>query len=640
VVDHDKYRPATEDGKAVHRAKGDRCSSQQTTKVCEMQTAEIVLTAIRKQGEQHQPLTRVYRQLFNRDMYLLAYGKISRNQGATTPGVTKETVDGMSLSRIDSIIEEMRNERYRWTPTRRVYIEKANSTKKRPLGIPTWGDKLVQEVLRLILEAYYEPQFSDYSHGFRPSRGCDTALSEIYHNWKGTVWFIEGDIRGCFDNIDHTVLLSILAKSIHDGRFLRLIAGALEAGYMEDWTYKPTLSGTPQGGIISPILANIYLDQLDKYVTQTLTPTYNRNERRRPNPTYRNITHRLARARCKGRIEDVKTLKAVQRTMPSVDTHDPSYRRLRYIRYADDFLLGFAGPKQEAEDIKHALKGFLAENLHLELSEEKTAITHARTKCARFLGYDLKTLHDDNRFTFSEGLGPRRTLNAVIGLRVPPAVIKEKYQRYERNGKPIHRAELLNNSVFDIIALYQAEYRGFVNYYRKAYNLSQQCARLKWVMQESLAKTLAHKLKISVAQVYQRYRTQVETPHGMQVALQVRVDRPGKEPLTATWGGVTLRWDSRAKITEPPNVTSWIGRSELIDRLLAEECELCGSSGPVQVHHIRHLKDLRKPGRTDKPLWVQIMAARKRKTLVVCQACHTAIHTGQPQKRNEHWRAG
>ncbi|AEH10070.1 RNA-directed DNA polymerase (Reverse transcriptase) [Candidatus Protofrankia datiscae] len=240
-----------------------------------MRDAATVLEIIRERGRRGLPLERVYRCLFNPDLFLLAYGKLYRNKGALTAGATSETVDGMNLGKIEAIIETLRQERYRWAPVRRTYIEKKNSVKKRPLGLPTWSDKLLQEVLRLILEAYYEPQFSDRSHGFRPGRGCHTALQEIYHQWHGTVWFIEGDVTDCFGSLDHSIMRSILAEKIHDGRFLRLIDGLLQAGYLEDWRYHATLSGCPQGGVVSPVLSNIYLDRLDRFIEQTLLPAHN-----------------------------------------------------------------------------------------------------------------------------------------------------------------------------------------------------------------------------------------------------------------------------------------------------------------------------------------------------------------------------
>ena len=285
-----------------------------------------------------------------------------------TKGTTAETVDGMSLAKIDRIINELRYERFRWTPVRRVNIPKPNG-KTRPLGIPTWTDKLLQEVIRMILEAYYEPQFSDHSHGFRPDHGCHTALSEVVTYWTSVRWFVEGDIKGCFDNIDHEVLLAALGEKLHDNRFLRLLKYLLKAGYLEDWTYGRTLSGTLQGGVVSPILANIYLDRLDKYVETVLIPAHTRGTARKYNRQWVNLRSRAGHYRRMGNHAMAAALRKEFQQLPSSDSHDPDYRRLRYVRYADDFVLGFIGPKAEAGQIKESLETFLRDNLKLELSK-------------------------------------------------------------------------------------------------------------------------------------------------------------------------------------------------------------------------------------------------------------------------------
>jgi group II intron reverse transcriptase/maturase len=301
-----------------------------------MRNAETVLSVIRERGRQGLPLERVYRLLFNRDLFLLAYGRIAQNAGAMTPGTTAEVADGMNLVKIDAIIEALRFERYRWTPVRRTYIKKKHSTKKRPLGIPTWSDKLVQEVIRLILDAYYEPQFSDCSHGFRPGLGCHTALREVYRRWNGTTWFIEGDVAQYFDKLDHGVLVGILAEKILDGRFLRLIGELLEAGYLENWRFNKTLSGVPQGGIASPVLANIYLNRFDKWVEHQLLSAYNRGSARKLNPAHRRLVSLTYKWHQNGRHREAAVLRKMAQRLPSVDPMDPAYRRLRYIRYADD----------------------------------------------------------------------------------------------------------------------------------------------------------------------------------------------------------------------------------------------------------------------------------------------------------------
>ena len=296
-----------------------------------MQRAETSLNILQDRGKRKLPLDDVYRQLYNPDMYLRAYAKLYKNEGAMTPGMTGETVDGMSQKKIADIIEAIRYERWQWTPVRRVEIPKSNG-KMRPLGIPTWSDKLVQEVVRSILEAYYEPQFSEHSHGFRPHKGCHTALDTIHKKWKGTKWFIEGDIKGCFDTIDHTILTNILHENIQDNRFLRLIEGALKAGYCEEWTYHPTLSGSPQGGIVSPILSNISMDRLDKCVDSMIIPASTRANRRRDHAAYQKLKEHALYWRKLGNLERAETLRKDMQQYPAVDPYDAQYRRLHYVR--------------------------------------------------------------------------------------------------------------------------------------------------------------------------------------------------------------------------------------------------------------------------------------------------------------------
>jgi group II intron reverse transcriptase/maturase len=493
--------------------------------VREMRDAATVLEIIRERGRKGLPLERVYRCLFNLDLFLLAYGKLYRNKGAMTPGVTDETVDGMNLGKIEAIIGALRQERYRWTPVRRAYIAKKNSVKKRPLGLPTWSDKLLQEVLRLILEAYYEPQFSDRSHGFRPGRGCHTALQEIIHQWHGTVWFVEGDITDCFGSLSHSIMRSILAEKIHDGRFLRLIDGLLQAGYLADWRYHATLSGCPQGSVVGPVLSNIYLDRLDKYIKETILPAYNRGARRTPYRPYMRLWQRAYRLEETGDLEGGRVLRKQMKTMPSRDPDDPTYQRLRYCRYANDWLLGFTGPRQEAEEIKEQIGTFLREELALELSPAKTLITHGQTQTARFLGYEVVVLHADHK----RDQRGHRSINAAIGLKVPAEVIRAKCAPYLHHGKPIRRTERIVNTDFSITAQFQAEFRGVAEYYRLAFN-RHRLGRLKYVMERSLIKTLARKYRVSSAKIRRRYRAVLDTEHDPRSGLQVVVDRDGRRP--------------------------------------------------------------------------------------------------------------
>jgi group II intron reverse transcriptase/maturase len=599
-----------------------------------MRTADTILGLIGERGKKGLPLERVYKLLFNRDLYLQAYGKTYRNKGAMTAGVTDETPDGMSLAKIEAIIEALRYERYQWLPARRAYIPKKNG-RKRPLGVPVWSDKLVQEVIRQILEEYFEPQFSDHSHGFRPRRGCHTALREIYYQWTGTVWLIEGDIAQCFDKLSHEKLIEILREYIHDERFIRLMQELLEAGYMEEWTFNQTLSGVPQGGIVSPLLANILLNELDRFVETVLIPQYTKGARRVNNPEYSNLMALSWRHRKKGNVEKAEELRNQAQTLPSMRTDDPDYRRLKYVRYADDFLLGFTGPRSEAEEIKRQLREFLREELKLELSEEKTLITHARSETARFLGYEVAALQDNakrtKRDTRSYGTKTMcRSINGRIGLRIPEDVLKEKCKRYMKDGKVIHRKELTNESDYAIVTTYQLEYQGIANYYRLAYNMTK-LSKLKWVMETSLTKTLASKYKMSVLKVYEKYGAKLMREGKEYKGLQVIVPKPdkSKKPLVATWGGISLKWDIKATLDEqPPKLYG--RRTELVQRLLADFCELCGSDKDVEVHHVQAMRKLHEyPGRP-KPEWVKRMIELKRKTLVLCKRCHEATEHGLP----------
>ncbi len=603
-----------------------------------MATAETVMAVYSDRGKRGLPLEGVYRQLYSRDLYLRAYGRIHRNDGAMTPGVTAETVDAMSLEKIDGIIDALRREAYRWSPARRTHIPKKDG-KKRPLGLPTWSDKLVQEALRLLLDAYYEPRFSSHSHGFRRGRGCHTALREITQRWRGVKWFIEGDIKGCFDNIDHDVLLETLSENVQDNRLLRLVSNMLKAGYMENWRYGKTLSGAPQGGVASPLFSNIYLDKLDRFVEETLLPIYNRGDRRRNDPQYKAIINAAQRAGDKGDHEAATRLRKQAQSMPSRDPEDPDFRRLWYVRYADDFLLGFSGPRHEAEEIKRRIGQFLRDILRLELSETKTLITHARGNAARFLGYEVVALHADERHD-QRG---QRIINGLVRLKVPTNVIVERCRRYMRNGKAVHRPERLHDDDFSIVSQYGTEYRGFVQYYLLAFN-AHRLRRVHRVMQTSLLGTIANKHKTRIAPIYRRLRTEVEDRGRPQTALVVtRERRKGTKPLVAMFGGISLAWKKKAILSDRPLAIYSSVRSEIVQRLLAQICEHCGSeAGPFEVHHVRRLADLDRPGRNDRPLWVKRMASRHRKTLVVCDRCHQDIHRDRSgwRERTGHWKAG
>jgi len=414
-------------------------------------------------------------------------------------------------------------------------------------------------------------------------------------------------------------MAGILAEKIHDQRFLRLIRHMLKAGYLEDWEYHDTLSGVPQGGVASPVLSSIYLNKLDEFVERDLIPRYTRGASRARNPEYMRMRARRDSARRRGDRAAARDLTRQMRTLPSVNPMDPGYRRLRYIRYADDHILGFTGPKAEAEQIKAELAAFLRETPGLELSQAKTLISHARTQPARFLGYHIIVQHCDTRITYG-----RRSANGRIALRVPPDVIKAKIAPYRRRGKPWHRPGLQNLDACDIVRIYGAEYRGIVNYYLLApdvWRLSVLC----WYAQTSMLKTLAAKHKSSVAKMAARHKAKVITGHGPRTCFEARRHREGRADLVARSGGIPLKHDRRAVIHDPAPARNSYPRKELIYRLLKRACELCEHGTTVAVHQVAALKQLGKPG-PGQPAWAALMAKMRRKTRIVCADCHDWIH--------------
>ena len=584
---------------------------------------------------------RLYRNLYNPKFYLLAYQRIQKNPGNMTPGVDQKTLDGMSITRINTLIEKIRNHSYQPNPAKRIYIPKANG-KQRPLGIPSIDDKLIQEVLRLILESIYEPTFSEHSHGFRPNRSCHTALKEIQKNFTATKWWIEADICGCFDSIDHHVLIEILRKRIDDECLLDLVWKFLRAGYLEQWIYNNTYSGTPQGSVISPILANIYLNELDTYLTK-YAEQFNQGKQREHNPEYikvhiaywakqhilqRNETE-LSSEQKDELIAEIKELRRTLKSLPSKNLFDDNFKRVRFCRYADDVLIGVIGSRSDAEQIKRDVGEFIRQRLHMELSEEKTLITHGHSS-ARFLGYDVAVFKGIYNKRVKSGF-IKRVNSGNILLSVPYekwrnrlldyGALEIKYDKQRSNRelwKPIHRSCMLNSDDLEILRQYNAEIRGLYNFYRLANNASV-LGKFYGVMKGSMLRTFADKYRTHVGSIASRYR----------VGKDFVVRYPTKNGVSSAmfYNGGFCR-DTRIKSGDPdPVARVWenYGRCGLIKRLLACKCEVCGLEGvPVEVHHIRRLKDL-----VGRKCWEVRMLARRRKTLTLCVSCHVLLHAGR-----------
>lgn len=580
---------------------------------------------------------RLYRNLYNPDFYLLAYKNIYANGGSMTPGVNGITIDGMSSQRIAKLIESLKDRSYQPNPARRTYIAKKNNpAKKRPLGIPSGDDKLVQEVIRMLLESIYEPNFSDASHGFRPQKSCHTALTKIQKTFTGAKWFVEGDIKACFDSFDHHVLIDILRKRIDDEAFISLMWKFLKAGYMEQWQYHMTYSGTPQGSGMSPILANIYLNELDRYMGEYKARFY--KPTRTANPAHRNMASKIFYYKAKNdkvwddlsveeKKECARTLRQMrseQRKLPTHPVQETSYKAIQYVRYADDFIVGVIGSHEDAKKLKQDLTVFLKEKLGLTLSTEKTKITNTAEN-ARFLGYDISVSRSQDIKRLKNGKR-QRVYSGVVQLRMPlekwtaklleyGAIRIKKDESGKERWKTMPRGKLINRTDIEILSRYNSEIRGLYNYYAIAGNVSTLnhfSSRMKY----SMLKTFGSKYRCKVRKIKERYVKNGE----FTVAYKTKSDM--KESV--------YYHDGFRKKTEPA-----LGQVDMLDiykkydkpnslaiRLHTNKCELCGMDcDGLEMHQVRRLKDL-----NGEQEWERIMLQRRRKTLAVCPSCHIEIH--------------
>lgn len=580
-----------------------------------------------------------------------AYANIYSNKGAITKGVDRNTLDGFSEERVNHLIGLLARREYCPKPARRTYIPKKNG-KLRPLGIPTGDDKLVQEVVRILLEQIYEPIFSENSHGFRPGKSCHSALRQVKNVWNGTKWIIEFDIKGFFDNINHNKMIEFLEKKIDDKRIIHIIRQMLKAGYAQDWKYNATWSGTPQGGVISPILANIYLHELDTFMEDMICQ-FNKGERRKDNPDYKKlcrqmiiINRELRELRQKfkegkplndARKEILRERREIQKKMRVINSRlhvDSEYRRLRYVRYADDFIIGVIGTRKEAESIMLQVKEYINNILLLEVSEEKTCIADANDG-VRFLGYDIKTYTSTKttKIAWGKGTCNRRTISEKMQLHIPS---EKMFQYASKNGygdmaifRPKSRPALLRRSDVEILMTYNAEMRGLANYYSLAQGYKTALQRVIGLAQWSFFATLSHKHKSSIGKVARKMKLSAQSGYELKVNINgipksYRLFRlKDHEPPKIHNSNVDTPWDTtRFTMT----------RSELVQRLNANTCEYCGKTvGYMEVHHIKALKDVQGK----KQLWQQMMCAMRRKTMVLCVDCHNELH----RRDLPYWRA-
>ncbi|MCC3796910.1 reverse transcriptase domain-containing protein [Vibrio parahaemolyticus] len=594
------------------------------------------LETLGKLSQQGKKINGLFRLMQSDILWWQAYSHIHQNRGAATKGSDQTSLDGISIPRVKKIIQSLSEGNYRFAPVKRVYIPKSNG-KTRPLGLPNGNDKLVQEVVKMILEKIYEPNFSRNSHGFRRNHSCHTALSQVRQKWTGMKWIINMDIKGFFDNIDHQTMINILEKRIDDKRFIRLIRQMLEAGYIEDWRFFHTYSGTPQGGIISPILANIYLHELDSFI-EGMQAKYNRGKRRQENKRYKQISGAIRRTMHRideldpilqrGEVERLKVhiaaLRNERSSLSSGDPMDSSYRRLQYVRYADDFLIGVIGEKSEAHIIQEEVTTFLQETLKLDIAADKSGIVHASKKTP-FLGYEIHC-YTGNRQRKTQRAHRHCTVRSVserMQLHIPQKKLgvfckKHRYGNYE-TYRPLHRNTLIHLSEAEIVKTYNAELRGLANYYALATNAKRDLNKLHGLWQGSMLKTLAAKRRSTVSKVAKSLK------HGKEESLIVQTEhRVFSFPIFKLNMMKSAPYET--KIDAYPNTWQFtLSSTEVIQRLSANQCEYCKSkAGPFEIHHIKKMASVSK----GKQLWQIMMSRRNRKTLVLCVSCHKNLHRG------------
>lgn len=589
-----------------------------------------ILERMKKNSETNKDeiFTRVYRYLLRPDIYYVAYQNLYSNNGASTKGVDDDTADGFSEAKIDRIIKSLEDESYQPKPSRRIYLKKPNG-KMRPLGIPSFTDKLVQEAVRMILEAIYEPIFMDTSHGFRPNRSCHTALKAVKYEFRGARWFVEGDIKGCFDNINHDVLISCINSKIKDARFIKLIYKFLKAGFVDDFIYNNTYSGCPQGGIISPILSGIYLHELDKFVDE-IAKKFNEPAEEKFTAEYRKLQNAIAVTKRKlkktksvtEKEELLRLLKSQRAQLLKTPCKSQTDKKIKYIRYADDFIIGVNGSKEDCIKIKQQLSEFISNSLKMELSEEKTLITHSNTY-AKFLGYNIRVRRSNTVKPNGRGT-TQRTMSNGVELSIP---LKEKINGFlfkhgivsqRENGElePICRNDMLRLTDLEIVSSYNAELRGICNYYHMASNFYM-LNYFSYLMEYSCLKTLAGKHRSSIVKIKNKY-----SDHKGKWCIPYETKNGMKYLYLSKYSDCKKGKDATDTITSMAQIHKNT-RSTFESRLKAKKCELCGSttSEQYEIHHVNKIKNLK-----GKEHWEIMMLSKRRKTMVVCWECHKKIH--------------
>jgi len=557
------------------------------------------------------------------DPYFLVacYEEIKGKKGNMTPGSDGFTLDGLDWIWFLKVSDSIRKGTFSFIPSRRIEIPKANG-QTRPLGIGSPREKIVQKALHAVLEAIFEPLFLNYSHGFRPSRSIHSALVRIYLTGNKHSWVIQGDISKCFDSIPHSDIMKNVSKKIGDPRVLELLAKFLNAGYVDPNTGQIVNSevGTPQGGILSPLLCNIVLHQFDSYMDKMIH-NFNKGTKRRDSSEYQKLAYYRRKATS---VEERRELLNNMRSLSSNDQMDPNFKRLDFIRYADDFVVMVTGSKNESIYIKKNIMEYLKQNCGLQLNDDKTLVTRIADNNWKFLGAEILKLKKNPSF-LSTGKSGKMVAFRRLLVKAPIDSLLEKLVKtgfVRRNHKGTYLPKLYgpiaNLEHADILNFYNSKARGILNFYSFASNRNK-LGRILWYLKASCALTLARKFKLgTMRKAFKTFGKNLKCPN--------------TDLEFFNHGSLKVLHDYKMKkiATDPMKTLEQSWSSKLTKSSFGKNCAICGSMNSIEMHHVRSVKDVRSHFISKETFdFKKITGAVNRKQVPLCQYHHQLFHQGE-----------
>jgi group II intron reverse transcriptase/maturase len=561
-----------------------------------------------------EPVYNVYQVVYDPEILKASYYSLKSNPASLVVGTDQKDLNSLGINDeyFSILSNKIKTEQYKPAPIKRVLIPEENG-KMRRLGIPSIEDKIVQRSLLFLLEAVFEKTFSEKSHGFRPKKGAHTVCKNI-RQWKGVSWFIEGDIVDFFDTINQQKLMLFINLRIKDQQVIDLLWKILRTKVFVDGKLQKTNKGVPQGFVISPLLSNIYLHEFDVFV-DALKKELDTKETTKSNPKYIKAKSLL---RSKKGVDKKKGYQELRKMKSTIRVG----MKLYYIRYADDWLIGIWGSKEDSIKVQKRIETFLKTELFLEMSVEKTKITHAGKEKAHFLGYDIYSPTPKESF-FEKGSVKKRASHVSIYIDAPYTKIKERFIKEKfitvKNDKLLVNAvtHWINYNHAEILDRYNRIIRGYLNYYSHVNNLHIFHKFIGFVLKHSCALTLGRKLKLrSRKKVFRRFGGCLKDPKS---GLTLNIPKSFQKNIS----NYNISADRE---NDPLKILKWTVRTQ---NLMQGPCVCCGATKDLQIHHVKKLSGLDK----SKSGISIIMSTLGRKQVPVCRKCHKDIHSGRYDKK-------